>query len=282
GARRPPLVLLENVVGFLTARQGDDFARAAGALADLGYWLDAFIVDATHFTPQSRPRVFVVGMTAEVRPAVAREDEPTLFDEPPTPSVWRPASLLRLQARVELSTGWHKLPLPGPPTRPNTLAEVVDADDGQEWWDATAVERHWAMMPAAHRAKLAAAVESGATLVATVFRRVRNGVQQAEVRFDGTAGCLRTPRGGSARQIVAVVMDGRLRLRWMSPREYARLQGAPDFPLVGPTTGQLFGFADAVCVPAVTWIDRHVLTPLVENLRPPAPRKSTEGLGRGR
>ena len=48
----------------------------------------------------------------------------------------------------------------------------------------------------------------------------------------------------------------------MSAREYARLQGAPDFPLTGTTTQQLWGFGDAVCVPAVRWIDRHVLTPL--------------------
>ena len=50
----------------------------------------------------------------------------------------------------------------------------------------------------------------------------------------------------------------------MTPREYARLQGTPDFPLVGTTIQQLWGFADAVCVPAIRWIDRHVLTPLSE------------------
>lgn len=85
-----------------------------------------------------------------------------------------------------------------------------------------------------------------------------------EVRFDGVAGCLRTPRGGSARQIVAIDV-GRLRMRWMTPREYARLQGAADFPLAGSKTDQHFGFGDAVCVPVVRWIDRHLLTPLFEN-----------------
>ena len=88
--------------------------------------------------------------------------------------------------------------------------------------------------------------------------------QRAEVRFDGLAGCLRTPRGGSGKQIVIAVEAGRLRMRWMSPREYARLQGVPDFPLVGGRNQQLFGFGDAVCVPAVEWVDRHVLTPLYE------------------
>jgi DNA (cytosine-5)-methyltransferase 1 len=48
----------------------------------------------------------------------------------------------------------------------------------------------------------------------------------------------------------------------MSPREYARLQGAPDFPLTVSRNQLLFGFADAVCVPVIRWIDQHVLTPL--------------------
>ena len=85
------------------------------------------------------------------------------------------------------------------------------------------------------------------------------------MRFDGLAGCLRTPRGGSAKQIVVAVDAGRLRMRWMSPREYARLQGAPDFPLTGGRNQQLFGFGDAVCVPAIRWVDRHILTPLYES-----------------
>ena len=87
-----------------------------------------------------------------------------------------------------------------------------------------------------------------------------------EVRFDGLAGCLRTPKGGSARQIVVATIDGQLRMRWMTPREYARLQGVPEFPLVGTSTQQLWAFGDAVCVPAIRWIDRNVLTPLVTAL----------------
>ena len=86
--------------------------------------------------------------------------------------------------------------------------------------------------------------------VGTAFRRVRRDGQRTEVRFDGLAGCLRTPRGGSGKQIVVAAGAGRLRMRWMSPREYARLQGAPDFPLIGGRNQQLFGFGDAVCVPA--------------------------------
>src|SRR5690606_7734873 len=55
GDRRPPLVLLENVVGLLQASAGRDFETCLQLLADLGYRLDTFIVDASHFVPQSRP-----------------------------------------------------------------------------------------------------------------------------------------------------------------------------------------------------------------------------------
>lgn len=162
---------------------------------------------------------------------------------------------------------------PAPPERTMTLESVIDLDDGQEWWEADQVERHYRMMSDLHRGKVDALVAAGETWVGTVFRRKRGDDLRAEVRFDGLAGCLRTPKGGSAKQIVIAVVRGKLKMRWMSPREYARLQGAPDFPLVGPRTRQWWAFADAVCVPAVAWIDTHVLTPLyqrvVQGLGPP-------------
>ncbi len=107
-------------------------------------------------------------------------------------------------------------------------------------------------------------LSEGKTFVGTIFRRKRDGKTRSEVRFDGMAGCLRTPKGGSARQIVIVIDKGVLRMRWMSAREYARLQGAKDFPLVENNIQNLFGFGDAVCVPVVQWIDNNVLTPLFD------------------
>ena len=61
GAKRPPMVLLENVTGFLTSHDGNDFRDALLALNRLGYAVDAFIIDAGRFVPQSRQRLFVVG-----------------------------------------------------------------------------------------------------------------------------------------------------------------------------------------------------------------------------
>ncbi len=65
---RPPLVLLENVTGFLTSRDGNDFRDACLALNDLGYSIDACIIDAALFVPQSRQRLFLIGKRETRRP----------------------------------------------------------------------------------------------------------------------------------------------------------------------------------------------------------------------
>ncbi|MGH3663012.1 MAG: DNA cytosine methyltransferase, partial [Micromonosporaceae bacterium] len=59
--------------------------------------------------------------------------------------------------------------------------------------------------------------------------------------------------------------QGSVRVRWMTPREYARLMGAGDYRLDSARANQaLFGFGDAVCVPAVEWLARHYVLPLVQ------------------
>ncbi len=263
GDQKPPVVMVENVPGFLTSRRGEDFAIAARRLADLGYWLDAIVLDASHFTPQSRPRVFLFGMDADLKP---KERPQSGWLWPPDEiSPLRPSRIRDFKAKLELSTGWVTVPLPRPPERTERLADAIDADDGQPWWDEADVRRHYDMMSDRHRHQVEGIVQSGTRWVGTIFRRIREGAMRAEVRFDGLAGCLRTPKGGSAKQIVIAIDRGKLRMRWMTPREYARLQGTPDFPLVGTTNQQLWGFADAVCVPAIRWIDLHVLTPLYDS-----------------
>jgi DNA (cytosine-5)-methyltransferase 1 len=54
GERRPPILLIENVTGFLNSNNGADFENALIALNRLGYSVDPFIIDAVNFVPQSR------------------------------------------------------------------------------------------------------------------------------------------------------------------------------------------------------------------------------------
>jgi DNA (cytosine-5)-methyltransferase 1 len=88
----------------------------------------------------------------------------------------------------------------------------------------------------------------------------------AEIRSDGIAGCLRTPKGGSARQILLRVGKGKIDIRLLSPRECARLMGADEYHISGNINQALFGFGDAVCVPVVTWISENYLNPLLSEI----------------
>ena len=121
-----------------------------------------------------------------------------------------------------------------------------------------------------HRHRLDELRLKGATEWRTAYRRTRGGAAVWEVRSDDIAGCLRTARGGSSRQAIVEIGPEDLRVRWMTPREYARLQGAPEeFDYSAVTEVQaLYGFGDAVCVPVVAWLTRHVLAPAVASCAP--------------
>ena len=89
-------------------------------------------------------------------------------------------------------------------------------------------------------------------------------MQRAEVRFDGLAGCLRTPRGGSSRQAIVVIENGVVRSRLLTPREAARLMGLPDsYRLPATATAALHVAGDGVAVPVVRWLAQELLEPLL-------------------
>lgn len=270
GPRRPPLVLLENVPGFLTARGGADFAQALGALAELGYALDVFQLDAARFTPQSRRRLFVIGVQASLLPA-AENALPALVA-----SEVRPQPLLDAIAR-HAGLPWRVRPLPAPPQRETHLSAVLDdlPDDAPEWWSDERAAYLLNQMSPRHRALADAMIASPEIQYGTVFRRMRKGRSMAELRVDGLAGCLRTPRGGSGRQIVFKAGGGRYQARLLSPREAARLMGAGEFRISGSLNDALFGFGDAVCADAIEWIATYYLDPLVNEMIHGAPLRAS-------
>jgi DNA (cytosine-5)-methyltransferase 1 len=265
--RMPPFVMLENVTGLLTSNDGKDFKEVCTTISNLGFFLDAFVIDAKHFAPQSRPRLFIVGMLENVLPSTVVRD---------SSNAWRSrlldrASLStpRLTAAIqslELPTGWVAFDLPLLPSEQRNLASVIDLDDKQEWWGDEAVHKHLEMMTNLHRERVERMRASGRLWIGTIFRRIRHGRTRAETRFDGLAGCLRTAKGGSAKQIVIVVDQGGVKMRWMSPVEYARLQGVPDYKIRVSRNQAITGFADAVCVPVIEWIDRHIFSPAAARL----------------
>lgn len=260
----PPVVMLENVAGLVTGKGGDDFRRTCQAVADLGYYLDAVAIDAKHFVPQSRLRLFIIGTLPEKTPA------DVLTGDAWAAEIARRNGMIGKKLRhamqsTELSTGWvaHRLPQL-PPVKTN-IAAFIDTDDDQQWWNEEEVEKHVKRTSEAHYADMERLRRSGKTHIGTGFRRIREGTTRVELRFDGIAGCLRTANGGSARQIVVLIRDGQIKMRWMTPREYARLQGAPTFKIQRGINQSLTGFGDGVCVPVIKWVDAHILSRVYEH-----------------
>ncbi|MEO7000977.1 MAG: DNA (cytosine-5-)-methyltransferase [Ktedonobacterales bacterium] len=273
GTRRPPLVLLENVPGFLTSHGGADFQRALQALNDRGYVVDAFLLDAARFVPQSRRRLFVVGQRADLLSDGLPDSSSAPRTAAPanmlaTVSDTRPAALTAfIAAHPEIA--WRIRQLPAPPTASaQRLADLLDnlPDDAPQWWSASRTQRLLGQMSVRHRALAERLIAADEGSYGTIFRRTRNGVPMAELRADGVAGCLRTPRGGSARQILFKAGFGRVAVRLLTGREAARLMGAADYTLTGSEHDALFGFGDAVCAPVITWIATYYLNPLLNEL----------------
>lgn len=263
GPRKPPLVLLENVTGFLTSHNGNDFRDACIALNALGYAVDAFIVDAIHFVPQSRQRLFVVGSRNPV-PLSVEESSASFSEGPCRPAALADFILLHPEIR------WELRDLPSLPERQMSLSDIIEdlSPNSKYWWETERAEYLLNQMSDRHRATADAMIRSRKTSYGTVFRRIRKGKSMAELRTDGIAGCLRTPRGGSARQILIIAGGGKYSVRLLTPRECARLMGADDFRIDRKLSlnKALFGFGDAVCASVVEWIAQNYLNPLLEDL----------------
>lgn len=261
GDRKPPLILLENVAGFLTSNKGQDFHDAMSALNQQGYAVDAFIIDASHFVPQSRVRMFIVGK---------QTNEPNLKVKDYLPETeLRPKKLVQFiynhpKIHWDINTRLPKLPEVN-----NNLASIIEkvSKSSALWFSKERVDYLLNQTFERHLTKILELKEQNKYAYLTAFRRVRNGKSMAEIRFDGIAGCLRTPKGGSARQILLQVGKGEINVRLLTPRECARLMGADDFKLSGTANEALLGFGDAVCVPVVSWIANNYLNPELEKIK---------------
>jgi len=264
--RAPRLIVLENVCGLLTSRGGADFSALIETLAGGGYRVGALEIDASHFLPQSRPRLFVIAQRADLPldPSLtepnARLSIPTQFQ---TPALQRAARRLS-RAAQEAWVDWR---LPEPLPRKTVLADLAERGVNA-WFSNAEAERILNMMSACQIEKVWARQEDGGAHIGALYRRTRvfNGkrVQRAEARFDGLAGCLRTPGGGSSRQFLMAIKSGKVGVRRMTPREAARLMGLPnDYFLPDSETAALHVAGDGVAVPVVSWLSRNLLEPLL-------------------
>lgn len=240
----PSLLLIENVAGLLSSDAGANYIKLHNSLLKLGYKSGAILINASYFVPQSRPRVFVIA----VQKGIPIPDE--LQGSGPN---W-----LHNKAAADLGLSlpdWVWWRADRPPKRKLSLVDIIDYTLP---YDKDDVLR---LIPPRHKEKLDKVDE----IVATGYRRIRHGQQCLELRFDGLAGCLRTPEGGSSKQFLIIKKDGGLHARLLSPREAARLMGAPDSYNLPHTYNDGYkAMGDAVVLPVASFVGKAFLIKLAE------------------
>ncbi|HEY1751619.1 MAG TPA: DNA cytosine methyltransferase [Caulobacteraceae bacterium] len=263
--RGPKLIALENVLGTLTSHGGRDFEAISKTFSDAGYRYGALVINAALFVPQSRPRLFMIGVRADVAvdPALLAPGPMAPFH---TPGLQR-ALARTSDAALQRMVWWN---VPAPPHRNDTFADLIEeSPDSVNWHSNAERDQILGLMSPINRAKVEAAKRAGRRMVGGVYRRTRldeRGLkaQRAEVRFDDVAGCLRTPAGGSSRQVIMVVDGKKVRTRLISARETARLMGLGDDYKLPRNYNEAYHLTgDGVAVHVVRHLAEHVFEPLV-------------------
>jgi DNA (cytosine-5)-methyltransferase 1 len=244
--KKPPLLVAENVTGLVSVDGGSHYRILHQALRERGYTIGAVVLNASHWVPQSRPRVFVIAVANEFAiPADLISDVPN----------W--AHSTAMIKAVEGLDDWVWWNLPKPAKRKTVLADLIE-------WNAPCdadsdAEKKIGMIPPNHLERL----NSGELHIVPGYKRTRNSKQVLELRFDGIAGCLRTAEGGSSRQIVVMKQNNQMKTRLLTIREAARLMGAPDsYKLPGSYNDGYTAMGDAVAAPVARYLAQYLLSPL--------------------
>lgn len=268
----PTIVLLENVKGFLTSNKGNDVKHTVRELSNLGYFIDIIELDAIDFTAQSRPRVFCIAVLESISKTTMKIKQKnnlldswwSYFDEHPSLRSKKIRSIILESDDLN----WGLFDISPPVSSAHRLKHIIENDiplDSNLWWNIDRQNHLYSQMSESHKLKLQNMLQSDEYQFGTVYRRMRKGKSMAELRTDGFAGCLRTPRGGSSKQIVIQAGKGDWKVRLLTPREYARLQGVSDsFILPDNDNKGYFAMGDAVCVPVIEFIAQNILEPVYQ------------------
>ena len=247
-AEKPPIIVAENVTGLLSSENGEDYLALHNSLTQRGYNVGPLVLDASHWVPQSRKRVFIVGVDKKIDISDFITDMPN----------WaHPPAVVKTLALIP-SVVWWKLPTPG--QRKISLYDIVDFSAPP--MDQRKSIHNLSLIPASHWEKLMSSNHNGIT-IATGYRRIRNDRQVMELRTDGLAGCLRTANGGSSRQYMVIYKNGWVTARLLTIKETVRLMGAPEeYVLPSNYNDAYSAMGDAVAVPVTRYLTENLLYPL--------------------
>ncbi len=236
--RRPAVLVFENVPNLLTKKMG--FEAFAEDVQNCGYRLGALVVDAVHWVPCSRERVFVIAY---------REGLPLpegCVKDRPGPH-WHPPSLLRAHARLDAETKakwvwWH---LPPPPSTAPMLAQILEQDGvrAEDWFGPDLLNRFGDLVGLAptYLAKLEAAMAAYGVVWGVTVEKTDTKQPEGQYYYRGRpckrriaefrAGVVFTLCAtvtGTSRQNLVKVHRRKVAIREFRPREVARSIGVPD------------------------------------------------------
>ena len=159
--------------------------------------------------------------------------------------------------------------MPTPQIRTSVFADLIEeAPQSCVWHSQKETLALLSMMSEVNLAKVETAKAANKKMVGAIYKRTRREhgikVQRAEIRFDDVAGCLRTPAGGSSRQLIMLIEGQKIRSRLISTRETARLMGLPDTYKLPEGYNEAYHLTgDGVAVPVVRHISEHILEPML-------------------
>jgi DNA (cytosine-5)-methyltransferase 1 len=159
--RGPEIIVLENVCGALTSHGGSDFATIVTAFRKVGYRCGALIMDAALFIPQSRPRLFIIGVRNDV------EVLANLVSNEPV-QLWHNRALQT--AYNVLTTGnkdnWIWWNPPKPPLRKKEFADLIEYNpENISWHTQEETCKLLLMMSKVNLVKVDKAKQSGRRMV---------------------------------------------------------------------------------------------------------------------
>lgn len=253
---KPKVLCLENVVGLVSTRGGADYRTLHHALEQRGYRVGPMLLDAVHWLPQSRRRIFVVAVQHKIDSSYCEDAGPN-WAHPPLVQ----KACVKLQNVV-----WWNIPNPN--------RQVLGLSDIIEWnapcFEGKKKENLFNLIPERHRKQIEHYSAFCDRAVFPGYRRTRKGKQVLELRFDNVSGCLRTAEGGSSRQFVVIWNENNWSVRLITVREAARLMGASDSYWLSDVYNDSYtAMGDAVAVPVVEFLAKNLLSVL-------AKRKATE------
>lgn len=247
----PDILVAENVEGLVSSSNGENYLALHKELARIGYRAGAVHLNACKWVPQSRPRIFVIAVKRDVTiPSILKSKKANWLHT---------ASIMNITANLKNWVWWN---MPKPEKRSDSLTDIIEWEAPVDSQEKT--NQLLAMLSEKHRAEL----DRHDNIAVPGYKRTRYGEQRLELRFDGIAGCLRTPKGGSSRQVLVLKKDGVINTRLLTARETARLMGAPEsYWLPAGYNDAYMAMGDAVAVPAVQYLTKHLLAPLAEAVR---------------